>query len=384
MSTYDWPESLVPRDFSAGIEANQLTPTSPFTKSVSVIDFLGERWRFSMSLPPALRDDAGVRAALFAKLRGKANKVNLWNMARPVPIGTMRGTPALNGAHAQGAQSVSIAGAWDTRNINIMHRSQEAELAYSWIQGLTVRGDWSYAPDGSATGDYLQETVGESWHIFDTYHTYASGPGQYTRSAYVKSGSRNAMLGLYASTGGFFARFKIFGAGAPSVFDVSAGASAGIDIAPDGWYRIWLTATMTDIAGPIQRIAPIGGASNDVIYEGDGSAGLHVWGQQFEPGPMSGYIPTTSTSSYRRGTLKEGDMLGFNGLLTMVADDSAADASGIMTVNICTRLRKACTSGTVVTWNKPTSTFILADGYAPISYSPGIVEGLSAEFLEAW
>jgi hypothetical protein len=40
-----------------------------------------------------------------------ANRLLIWHLARPVPRGTMRGSPTLNGAHSQGATSLVLASA---------------------------------------------------------------------------------------------------------------------------------------------------------------------------------------------------------------------------------------------------------------------------------
>jgi hypothetical protein len=42
------------------------------------------------------------------QLRGKTNQLALWNIARPVPLGTMRGTMTLNASAAQGDTTLSI------------------------------------------------------------------------------------------------------------------------------------------------------------------------------------------------------------------------------------------------------------------------------------
>lgn len=81
------------------------------------------------------------------------------------------------------------------------------------------------------------------------------------------------------------------------------------------------------------------------------------------------------------GTLLAGDMLGVSGLLLMVASDCAAVA-GIITVPITNALRKALTSGTAVTWDKPSMTArILAT--SDVGYEPGIANGVTFDFGEA-
>lgn len=50
------------------------------------------------------------REAFIGSMRGQVNTVALWHFARPLPVGTLRGTLTLSSAAAQGAASVVVAG----------------------------------------------------------------------------------------------------------------------------------------------------------------------------------------------------------------------------------------------------------------------------------
>lgn len=70
----------------------------------------GARWTVSLSFPDDSED--GQRPALEAfitSLKGGANRLSLGHLGRKQPNGTMRGTPVLNGAHAQGAEQLTMA-----------------------------------------------------------------------------------------------------------------------------------------------------------------------------------------------------------------------------------------------------------------------------------
>jgi hypothetical protein len=108
MTTYTWPDAMQANAFEAQLVPNVRGFSSPYGGSSQALDLLGERWRFAIGLPACKRVDSGVREALFAKLRGGANRVSLWHMARPVPVGTMRGAPTLASTAAQGASTISI------------------------------------------------------------------------------------------------------------------------------------------------------------------------------------------------------------------------------------------------------------------------------------
>lgn len=81
-------------------------------------------------------------------------------------------------------------------------------------------------------------------------------------------------------------------------------------------------------------------------------------------------------------TLKAGDMLGLSGMLLQVSDD-VTFATSTATVPLVTRLRKACTSGLAITWDKPTIPMKLTEtGGIPVRHSGRIVTDLQLEFLE--
>ena len=80
------------------------------------------------------------------------------------------------------------------------------------------------------------------------------------------------------------------------------------------------------------------------------------------------------------GTLLAGDMLGVGGLLLMVAADCTAVA-GVITVPLANRLRTAKSSGTSVTWDKPTAPFRLLST-SGVQYAPGVAAPVSFDFGE--
>jgi hypothetical protein len=108
MTTYSWPTSLKASMFEAQLVPNVRSFASPYGGAAQSIDLLGERWRFMIELPPCLPVQSGEREAFFTKLRGGAHRVSLWHMARPQPVGTMRGSPTVTSNAAQGADTIAI------------------------------------------------------------------------------------------------------------------------------------------------------------------------------------------------------------------------------------------------------------------------------------
>lgn len=114
MTVYAWPAT---RDWAASRFELRVLPnlrvfTGAYTANTDVLDLLGERWVASIDLPPTESQLlGGEREAFFDRLKGAANKVALWNLRRPAPMGTARGTLTLGAPVAQLANTCSIAGA---------------------------------------------------------------------------------------------------------------------------------------------------------------------------------------------------------------------------------------------------------------------------------
>lgn len=85
-------------------------------------------------------------------------------------------------------------------------------------------------------------------------------------------------------------------------------------------------------------------------------------------------------------TLRAGDMLGHNSeQLFMVYDDATANGSGVITVSLANRARKAIASSQAIVWDKPSIPFQLLDtSGVPTAYTRARARGQQAEFVEAW
>ena len=109
MSTYTWPAAWQPRRFRMAVMPNERAYAGYYSGQSQALDLLGEFWTCQMELPPSRSEDKGAdMEAFFERLHGRVNLVSLWNLARPAPRGTMRGTPTLNASVAQLADTVAI------------------------------------------------------------------------------------------------------------------------------------------------------------------------------------------------------------------------------------------------------------------------------------
>jgi hypothetical protein len=104
MTTYVWPADWGVAAFSMSVQTNTRAFAGPYTATLQILDLTGERWIVSLETEPRTSLKlAGQREAFFDRLRGPVNRIGLWNLARPVPLGTLRDgapIPVVNGSLA--------------------------------------------------------------------------------------------------------------------------------------------------------------------------------------------------------------------------------------------------------------------------------------------
>lgn len=93
----------IPRQLEWSLVANTMSFESPLSGSVQTVEMPGARWRVSFTLENLTEADTALLQAFMARLRGRAGRFTLHNVARPAPRGTASGTPLVNGAGQTGA-----------------------------------------------------------------------------------------------------------------------------------------------------------------------------------------------------------------------------------------------------------------------------------------
>ena len=109
MTTHTYPATLKPSSMEWASTKTVIQFRSPFNGTTESIEFPGARWSISLTLPPALDFQGGEAEAFFSRLAGGMDRCALYNFIRPVPTGTMRGSPTLAATIARGDQSLQIA-----------------------------------------------------------------------------------------------------------------------------------------------------------------------------------------------------------------------------------------------------------------------------------
>jgi hypothetical protein len=108
MATYDHPTALKPENMEWGSTKAGVQFRSPVDGSVEAIEFPGAFWTLSIGYPPVFDTDSGLLESFWSMMAGGFNKVTLWHLKRPQPLGTMRGTPTLAASVARGADTLTI------------------------------------------------------------------------------------------------------------------------------------------------------------------------------------------------------------------------------------------------------------------------------------
>ena len=189
---------------------------------------------------------------------------------------------------------------------NLLAAPCDPEDADWTLTNITAASNNATAPDGSTTAATIRETSATGAHEMRQQIAKPAESASYTLSAYVKADGRSA-VSLYLADGSGTN-------GAYVGFDVVAGyrlyppgtsgtgfsdASAAIESANDGWFRVSLTATVnTDTA--LRAYIQLHDGSG-TSYAGDIGKGLLVWGAQLEEGDSAGLllVPLTLAPTVR-------------------------------------------------------------------------------------
>lgn len=99
----------IPLSADFGLRQNALVSTS-MDGTVQRFELPGARWVMTLNFNNQTWDDRAKLEALFASMRGQINPMSMGHPMRRIPRGTMRGSPTLNGSHAQFATTLNITG----------------------------------------------------------------------------------------------------------------------------------------------------------------------------------------------------------------------------------------------------------------------------------
>ena len=203
--------------------------------------------------------------------------------AGPAPVAPSKATPV---AGVEKGSAVNFAAA-------------QADFAGKlWsAQGVTVAANAAPGPDGNPGAYRMTESAANSLHRILTDLSGVK-PDTYTLSVYVKPGERSG-FGMEMSDAKSGKYGKVMFDLAQKQVRSSAGdvVADGLQELPNGWFRVWAAMPYStenvalDLALASLDFAGFG-------YIGNGSAGLFLWGPQFETGRQpTGYDAAAASAN---------------------------------------------------------------------------------------
>ena len=174
---------------------------------------------------------------------------------------------------------------------NLLLQSQDYTVS-PWIKGgATITGNAVVAPDGTTTAGKMVESATTAEHYLT--QSFGASALQYTFSVFAKAGERT-WLSMYLSTSAISSTWFDLVNGI--VGTVAAGVTASISPAGNGWYRCSITKTLSAATFSAVLDTALGDGIS-VVYAGDASKGLYLWGAQVENRAFAtAYTPTTTTA----------------------------------------------------------------------------------------
>lgn len=190
----------------------------------------------------------------------------------------------------------------EEQRTNLALRSEEFEVSGSGLWNparVTITANDETAPDGNTTADAMFETTDNNSHVLFQTRTVGATT-TYAFSVYVKANGRNVVrLQMQATTNWAEAYYYLTDqtiTSSTSGTGVLSGTS--IEDVGNGWYRLILIG----YSGQTNTNITIGAALDDgtLVYTGDVTKGLYLWGAQLEAGAFpTSYIKTTTASVTR-------------------------------------------------------------------------------------
>jgi hypothetical protein len=186
--------------------------------------------------------------------------------------------------------------ALQSQDLSTSH-SLAALLAFG--AGSTVNA--TAAPDGTVTADKIVEDTATTLHRIRQSADISIAAGAVVTFSYHVKAAERTRCRLRITENTFASSYEVSfnlttgTVGAAVTTGVATGFGSGIIPLPNGWYRIWISASINGVFTTCRTNLELEDATGSNAYTGTGTSGLFAWGEQFEfgVGPTT-YTPTTT------------------------------------------------------------------------------------------
>lgn len=167
MADKTWPfeagdRNFAPESFDEAVEFN-VELTTARSGRVTTLSLPGARFRCTMQFPDTTVAYLVERRQLLgflASLRGGADRLLLWNLQTPEPLGAMRGSPVLAALVASGASTAALSLATAGANLLRPVDQMQTFLTTGWtFTNATLTANAIADPNGGGTGMLLNRTA---------------------------------------------------------------------------------------------------------------------------------------------------------------------------------------------------------------------------------
>lgn len=200
MAIVDFPttRAFQGSQFSLWVNTSERAFTGFFTGNRTTRSNSADRMGCQVVLPPVKnRTEAAEREAWLMSLRSTGNHVRFGMPHRPVPLGTIRGTPTADAAAIAGARIVALEGALSGANLFRMCEAYSGQLATGWtLSNATITENAAVAPDGTSTAWVLNRTAPGNHFASFTLPLASTAYRTVTFSVWIKAGTLTGTVRL--------------------------------------------------------------------------------------------------------------------------------------------------------------------------------------------
>ena len=177
--------------FSLGLDVSESTYTGALTGNRTRSSNLADRLRATLTLPPTRdRIAAGQREALLMGLRSAGDWLRMGMPHRPVPAGSLRGSPTVSANALAGARLFALADARAGSNLLRRALFQDFVMTTGWTPNVgTVTPTSAVGVDGTMRAWTLTRTSAGDWYAGRVYTTSSHALRGFTFGVWLKQGT---------------------------------------------------------------------------------------------------------------------------------------------------------------------------------------------------